>query len=234
MGRGRTQSDPWQCSKLYQSQLCLLPRAVGMESGKPWQRCSKEMGLASLVTQLPNLLPSRLCGCCCSTSSLCSCTRSFFLAPASSPTAGFQPVESAVPQFQRRENVNNLFTSPAYFCNTFWQVSLCCVGLSLTLLLVTFLKHILPKTFTVADRKLKHPRIFFFGVGRGAGLGLHCGRWALVAMGQLTQVPCIGTWILNHWTRKSLKCLRLLCITLHHLAPLPLFFSPFSSGKEYI
>lgn len=132
--------------------------------------------------------------------------------------------------------MNNLFTSSAYFCNTFWQVYLCCIGLSFTLLLVAFLKHILPKTFTVADKKLKHSRFFLGGGwwGRGAGLGLHCGRWALVAMGQLTQVPCIGRWIFNHWTRKSLKCLRLLCITLHHLDPLLFILFSFFFREEYI
>ena len=87
------------------------------------------------------------------------------------------------------------------------------------------------------DAKVETSEIFFWSGesgGRGAGLGLHYGRWALVAMGQLTQVPCIGRWILNHWTRKSLKCLRLLCITLHHLAPLLFILFSFFFREEYI
>lgn len=97
--------------------------------------------------QLPILPPSYLCGSCSPTSSFCPCTHPYFLTPApipASPTAWFQPVESALPQFQSRErgeNVNNLFTSSAHFCNNFWQASLCHESLSFTLLLVTFLKH---------------------------------------------------------------------------------------------
>ena len=79
------------------------------------------------------------------------------------------------PQFQSRErgeNVNNLFTSSDYFCNSFWQVSLCHSGLSFTVLLgqapqTQIRSHcILPKTFTVARKKLKHPRLLF--------ITLHC------------------------------------------------------------
>lgn len=62
-----------------------------------------------------------------------------------SPAAWFQRVDSAFPRFQRRERrekVNNLFTSSAYFCNSFLAgISLPFQSTLHTVGWVTFLKH---------------------------------------------------------------------------------------------
>lgn len=137
------------------------------------------MGWPGLVTQPPKLLPPCLCACCYSTSSVCSCTHSFFLAPVSmlvSPTAEFQPVESAVPQFQCREREERtwitcshplpIFAIPfgRYIFAVSVSLSHCCWSPSSN---TSFLKHLqwLIKSWNIQD---------FFGgglVGKGNWAG---------------------------------------------------------------
>lgn len=164
--------------------------------GWKWEALVKgeEMGWPGLVCPATQVTSSCLCACCYSPPP-CVPAHLVFLAPSitiTTPTAEFSCGISCA-QFQcREENVNSLFTSSAYFCNAFWQVYLCCNGLSFSTCCWYFLKHILPKTFTVADKKLKQFKFFGGGwweEGTTGNWSLHCGRWALVAMGQFNPGP---------------------------------------------